>query len=128
MATPSQSKRKEAPVEPFKRALALAVRGIAADDQITVTFAAGQPVLDGKNVKLPEPSRLPSRAEIAIIRGHADSLALTAACHDPKVHQSIAPAAGPGRVVFEAVERARVEALGSNRMPGMSGHDSSDTA
>ena len=54
-----------------------------------------------------------------MIRGWADSLALTAACHDAKLHARLAPKSGPARAVFEAVERARVEALGANRMPGM---------
>ena len=112
-------KRKEAPAEPFKRVLGLAVRAIAGDDEIQVTFASGAPGKEGKNIKLPEPSRVPGKQEVAIIRGHADSLALTAACHDPKVHASQAPGAGPGRAVFDAVERARVEALGANRMQGM---------
>ena len=56
---------------------------------------------------------------MAVIRGWADSLALTAACHDAKLHARLAPKAGPARAVFEAVERARIEALGANRMPGM---------
>jgi cobaltochelatase CobT len=113
------SKPREAPAEPFKRALRLAVRAIAADRQIEVSYAAGPPGLEGKLVRLPEPSRVPSRREIAVIRGWADSLALTAACHDPKLHARLAPAAGPARAVFEAVERARIEALGANRMSGM---------
>jgi cobaltochelatase CobT len=112
-------KRKEAPVEPFKRALAICVRSIAADDKIEVTYASGPPAMDGKAIKLPEPPRIPSKNEIAVLRGQADSLALTAACHDPKVHSRLAPGSGPARSVFEAAERARVEALGSLRMPGM---------
>src|SRR5262245_59135538 len=111
--------RREAPAEPFKRVLGLAVRAIAGDDEIQVNYAPGKPELDGKSVQLPEPSRLPSRREIAVIRGWADSLALTAACHDVKLHARLAPKAGPARAVFEAVERARIEALGANRMPGM---------
>ncbi len=106
-------------MEPFKRALALALRGIAADDELQVTYSAAAPGMEGKAVKLPEPSRNPSKREIAVIRGHADSIALTAACHDPKVHRRIAPASGPARLAFEAVERARVEAIGSLRMSGM---------
>jgi cobaltochelatase CobT len=111
--------RKEAPAEPFKRALGLAVRAIAGDGEMQVNYAPGKPEIDGKQVQLPEPSRLPSPKEIAVIRGWADSLALTAACHDAKLHARLAPSAGPARAVFEAVERARIEALGSNRMPGM---------
>ncbi|MFM9847620.1 MAG: cobaltochelatase subunit CobT [Hyphomicrobiaceae bacterium] len=119
MAVPAGTKKKEAPSEPFKRALGLAVRAIAGDDQVQVNYAPGKPELDGKNVQLPEPSRVPTVKEIAVIRGWADSFALTAAVHDTKLHNRLAPEAGPARVVFEAVERARVEALGANRMPGM---------
>jgi cobaltochelatase CobT len=117
--TMAQSKHKESPAEPFKRVLGLAVRAIAGDGEMQVNYAPGQPELDGKTVQLPEPSRLPSLKEIAVVRGWADSLALTAACHDAKLHSRLAPRSGPAKAVFEAVERARIEALGSNRMPGM---------
>ena len=113
------SNRKEAPAEPFKRVLGLCVRAIAGDGEVQVSYAPGKPEIDGKLVQLPEPSRVPSRKEVAVIRGWADSLALTAACHDVKLHARLAPKAGPARAVFEAVERARIEALGANRMPGM---------
>ncbi|MGE3064537.1 MAG: cobaltochelatase subunit CobT [Hyphomicrobiaceae bacterium] len=116
MAPPS---KKEAPAEPFKRVLGLAVRAIAGDGQMQVSYAPGKPEIDGHTVQLPEPSRMPSAQEIAVIRGWADSLALTAACHDARLHRRLVPGAGPARSVFEAVERARIEAVGANRMPGM---------
>ena len=113
------SNRKESPAEPFKRVLGLAVRAIAGDGEVQVTFAPGKPEIDGKLVQLPEPSRVPSTKEVAVVRGWADSLALTAACHDPRLHARLAPKSGPARAIFEAVERARIEALGANRMAGM---------
>jgi len=112
-------KRKEAPTEPLKRAIGLTVRAIAGQHDLDVNFAPGPPELAAKHVLLPEPSRVPSLREIAVIRGWADSFALTAGCHDAKLHNRLAPASGPARQVFEAAERARVEALGANRMPGM---------
>jgi cobaltochelatase CobT len=118
MASPPP-KRKEPPTEPFKRALGLTVRAIAGDDQVQVNYVAGKPELDGNMVQLPEPSRVPSKREIAVIRGWADSFALTAAVHDPKLHRKMMPDNGPARAVFESVERARVESVGANRMPGM---------
>jgi cobaltochelatase CobT len=118
MSTPP-NKRKEAPAEPFKRALGLTVRAIAGDDEMHVAYGPGKPEIDGKSVHLPEPSRVPNAREIAVIRGHADSLALTLACHDTKLHNRLAPPAGPARTVFESMERARVEALGARRMEGM---------
>jgi cobaltochelatase CobT len=119
MASSVTAKRKEAPSEPFKRVLGLAVRAIAGDEQVQVSYAPGKPEIDGKNVQLPEPSRVPTMNEISVIRGWADSLALTAAVHDQKLHSRLVPEAGPARAVFEAVERARIEAMGANRMSGM---------
>jgi cobaltochelatase CobT len=118
MAQPPK-KNKESPAEPFKRVLGLASRAIAGDKEMQVSYAPGKPELDGNHMQLPEPSRVPSAKEIAVIRGWADSLSLTAARHDKKLHNRLAPAAGPARSVFEAAERARVEALGAMRMPGM---------
>lgn len=53
------------------------------------------------------------------MRGWADSIALSLGCHDNKIHKRIVPPPGAGRMVFEAAEKARVEALGANRMVGM---------
>ncbi|MGL4397023.1 MAG: cobaltochelatase subunit CobT [Hyphomicrobium sp.] len=118
MATPPQ-KRKEAPSEPFKRVLAPAMRAIAGNEELDVTFGPGVGDVAGNAVHLPEPTRTPSAREIAVIRGWADSIALNIGCHDQKVHRKVAPPAGPARNVFEAAERARVEALGATRMSGM---------
>jgi cobaltochelatase CobT len=115
----AQPPKKDAPTEPFKRVLGLCVRAIAQNKEMQVGFGPGKPELDGNQMHLPEPSRAPTAKEIAVIRGWADSLSLTAAMHNPKLHRRLAPEAGPARNVFEAVERARVESIGANRMSGM---------
>ena len=115
----SLTRRKEAPLDPFKRALTLATRSIAADSTVEVVFSSEPPGLNGKTARLPEPSRIPSKAEIAVIRGHADAAALSVACHDPKLHERLAPLGGEARQVFEAIEQARVEAIGAQRMQGV---------
>jgi len=112
-------RRKEAPLDPFKRALTLATRSIAADSTVEVVFSSEPPGLNGKTARLPEPSRIPSKAEIAVIRGHADAAALSVACHDPKLHERLAPPGGEARQVFEAIEQARVEAIGAQRLQGV---------
>src|ERR1041384_2919326 len=115
----SLTRRKEAPLDPFKRAVTLTTRSIAADSAVEVVFSSEPPGLSGKTARLPEPSRIPSKAEIAVIRGHADAAALSVACHDPKVHARLAPPGGEARAVFEAIEQARVEAIGAQRMEGV---------
>jgi cobaltochelatase CobT len=110
---------KDAPTEPFKRAVGVCVRAIAGKGDIEVAFAAERPGLAGGKVRLPEPARRLNEREAAIVRGHADSIALRLACHDPAVHRKLAPGGAQARAVFEAVEQARVEAIGSRRMGGV---------
>jgi cobaltochelatase CobT len=110
---------KEAPTEPFKRAVTACLRAIAKAPELEVTFAAERPGLAPGKARLPEPARKMTKRDAAIVRGHADSIALKLACHDPKVHRKLMPGNPQARGVFEAVEQARVEALGSRRMAGV---------
>jgi cobaltochelatase CobT len=112
-------KKKPDPLAPFKRAVMLATRTLAASKSMNVVFGSDAPGYDGKTVRLPQPSRAMSRKEVAIIRGHADSIALMISAHDAKLHASLAPAQGAAREAFDAVERARVEAFGALRMRGV---------
>ena len=53
------------------------------------------------------------------MRGLADSFALRLANHNDKVHARYQPQGKNARAVFEAVEQARIEAIGANAMQGM---------
>ena len=110
---------KEAPTEPFKRAVTSCLRAIAKQPELEVTFAAERPGLSPGKARLPEPARKMSKRDAAVVRGHADSIALRIACHDPKVHRKLMPANPQARSVFDAVEQARVEAIGARRMAGV---------
>jgi cobaltochelatase CobT len=44
---------------------------------------------------------------------------LRLACHDPAVHRRLAPGGQQARAVFDAIEQARVEAIGARRMQGV---------
>jgi cobaltochelatase CobT len=110
---------KEAPTEPFKRAVTSCLRAIARQPELEVSFAAERPGMVGGKARLPEPPRKMSRADAAIVRGHADSIALRMACHDASVHRRLIPGGQQARAVFEAVEQARVEAIGARRMQGV---------
>ena len=109
---------KESPTEPFKRSVASCMRAIARRD-LEVTYAADKPGLAGDKARLPEPPRKLNPRDAAIVRGHGDAMALKLAVHNPKMHRSLAPEGQQARSVFEAVENARIEAIGSNRMAGV---------
>jgi cobaltochelatase CobT len=113
---------KESPTEPFKRSVTGCLKAIARKADLDVSFAAERPGLVGGKVRLPEPARKLTRGEAAIVRGHADAIALKMACHDPMVHRRLVPGGQQARAVFEAVEQARVEAIGAKRMLGVAGN------
>jgi cobaltochelatase CobT len=121
MASNSKSKPspKESPTEPFKRAVTGCMRAIARKPDLEISFAAERPGLVGGKARLPEPPRKLSKAEAAIVRGHSDSIALRLACHDAALHRRLQPGGQQARAVFEAVEQARVEAIGARRMAGV---------
>ena len=110
---------KEAPNEPFKRAVTGCLRALAKKPDLEVNYAAERPGIAGGKVRLPEPPRKLNKQEAAIVRGHADSIALKLACHDPAVHRRQMPGGQQARAVFDAVEQARVEAIGARRMTGV---------
>ena len=126
MSLPSNRKPSspsEAPQEPFKRAVASCMRAMARTPELEVSFAPDKPNVTGfgetAKARLPEPPRKLSPREAAIVRGHADSMALKLACHDSATHRRLLPEAQAARTVFEAVEQVRVEAIGARRMDGV---------
>jgi len=110
---------RENPTEPFKRAVTGCLRAIARKPDLEVSFAAERPGMVAGKARLPEPPRKLNPSDAAIVRGHADSIALKLACHDPLVHRKLVPGGQQARAVFEAVEQARVEAIGARRMSGV---------
>jgi len=106
-------------VEPLRRAITGCVRAIAGDDEVEVTFANERPGMTAERIRLPELSKRPTAHELAVTRGLGDSMALRLACHDEKVHTTMAPQGSDARAVFDAVEQARVESIGALRMEGM---------
>ncbi|PZQ14121.1 MAG: cobaltochelatase subunit CobT [Ancylobacter novellus] len=106
------------PSEPLKRSIGACLRAIAGDPEVEVTFASERPALMGNKARLPEPPRRLESQDVAVLRGYADSMALRLACHDQATHARLAPQGAEARAVFDAVEQARVEAIGSRRMAG----------
>ena len=74
----------------------------------------------GKRVRLPLPARALPSGEAAPVRGAADALALRLRYHDDRGPcRAARPRGETARAIFEALEQARVEALGARRMAGV---------
>jgi cobaltochelatase CobT len=106
-------------IDLFRQALAGATRAIAADPEADVAFASDISPPSGKTARVPSPGPALEPRLVAEARGAADSLALRLRHHNPKVHAAHAPADADARAVFDALELARVEALGARAMSGV---------
>lgn len=123
MAGPGDNTRNKSKTgseaDSFKRAVTVCMRAIAGDKELEVGFAKDRPALAGSRARLPELPKKASKADIAITRGLGDSMALKRACHDVRIHNKLAPEGKQARAIYDAVEQARVEAIGSRAMQGV---------
>jgi cobaltochelatase CobT len=103
----------------FRRALAGATRALAKDPEIDVVFASDTASPAGRAARVPSPGAGLEPKLVAEARGAADSAALKLRYHDAKLHSSLAPADPEARAVFDALETARVEALGARALGGV---------
>jgi cobaltochelatase CobT len=106
-------------IDLFRRALAGAARAIAKDADVDVVFATEAAPASGKTARVPSPGPALEPRLVAEARGVADSVALRLRYHDAGLHSRIAPADADARAVFDALEMARVEALGARSMGGV---------
>jgi cobaltochelatase CobT len=110
---------EQTPLEAFRLVLGGATRAMAHDPELELGFTSDAPSRLGKSLKVPMPGRNLPAAQVAEARGFADGYALRVRHHDEKVHERNAPADAVARAVFDAVEQARVEAIGSRGMEGV---------
>ena len=103
----------------FKRATAGALRAMAQVAEVQVAFQPGPSGLVGKRARLPMPTRALPPAEMAKMRGAADSLALRLRHHDDAVHAARSPGRREAKDVYDALEQARVEVVGAEHMAGV---------
>lgn len=121
MAQPplKKSNANDDPTAIFKSAVGATVRTIGADPDLEIAFTTDRPVMTPGKVRLANLPRLPSRQDVYVARGQADAMAMRVAAHDSKTHNKRAPQDPDARAAFDALEQARVEALGCQRMEGM---------
>ncbi|MCW6531666.1 cobaltochelatase subunit CobT [Sphingomonas sp. MMSM20] len=107
------------PLDLFKDVLGGAARALSDEPEIELAFTADAPSQSGKHLKVPMPARALPAEQVAEARGFADGFALRLKHHDAALHLRAAPHEAVARAVFDAVETARVEALGSRGYAGI---------
>jgi cobaltochelatase CobT len=110
---------QETPLDRFKTVLSGATRAIAREPEVELAFTADAPSQSGKHIKVPLPARTLPAEQVAEARGFADGFALRLRHHNVALHTKQAPQEAVARAVFDAVEGARVEAIGARGYAGI---------
>jgi cobaltochelatase CobT len=110
---------ERSPLDAFKDVLSGTARSMARDMEVEVGFTGDAPHLVGKQIKVPIPGRTLPIEQVALARGFADANALKMRHHNPRVHAAAAPGEAVARAVYDAIEQARVEAIGARSMEGV---------
>ena len=110
----------DSPLDQFKTVLGGTARALSGHEEVELTYTADAPSQQGSQIKVPMPGRTFTPEQVAEARGFADSFALRMKHHDTALHLKGAPREALARAVFDAVESARVEALGSRGYQGIS--------
>ena len=105
--------------EPFRKALMHSTRALAESPELEIVFGADGPRRDGNKLILPHPPRdlAPRQAQAA--RGVADRAALRIAHHDDSIHARARPRDDASADAFDALEEARLEAIGARALMGV---------
>lgn len=95
------------------------MRAISGLEELEVSFGKGKAYIQGNRARVPMPDHLLQQEQLASLRGMADKFALRARFHDEDFHRRQKPITGIARDIFESVEEARIEAIGSRLMQGV---------
>ncbi len=109
----------ENPIEDFRQALAATLRALGHEREVDLSYTADKPGMSGNQARVPQPARNLPADQVAEVRGWADAFALRQRHHDAKRHAADQPPAGVARDIYNAVEQARIEAIGARDMAGV---------
>ncbi len=107
------------PLEDFRVALAATLRALGHEPDFDLSYTADKPSCFGDQARVPQPGRALAPEQVAESRGWADSFALRKRHHDARAHAADLPEAGVARDIVNAVEQARIEAIGGADMAGV---------
>jgi len=104
----------------FKQATINTVRALAERRDVLVGFSADPSSgVSGTRAKVPAPLPEMDAESLACLRGAADAAGLRLKHHDPDLHAALSPLGPESASVFDALEEARIEALGAREMKGV---------
>ncbi len=116
----SSAMKNDEALSGFLRGTAATFRALAGRNDLEVGFVKGGRAGGyGEHVRLPMPKQALPKDEVADLRGVADGWALKLRHHDVALHARRMPETAEAQAVYDALETARCEAVGSRYFPGV---------
>ena len=116
--TSIQNQISQETITKFKKALTETTRSIAEDTDLSVQFSADPSGISGNTIRLPYIGLRATEDDLKLARGFADSYGLRHRLHDENTHANYLPNGETAREIYEALETARCEVIGTQLMPG----------
>lgn len=104
--------------ENFRHATESTARVLSGREDVEVVFGGHQAEVTDKTIHLPALPKHMDATLITTMRGMADSLALRLHYHNEALYKQMMPADARAQAVYQAMEDARIEAVGTEHYPG----------
>ena len=91
---------------------------MANDSDLSISYSVDPAGQTADSIRLPQVSRRMTHEEVLLARGTADAFALRHKFHSPKTAARYMPQGQMAKDLYDAMETARIEAVGAQHMPG----------
>tara|TARA_B100001123_G_scaffold451144_1_gene627687 strand:- start:7722 stop:9536 length:1815 start_codon:yes stop_codon:yes gene_type:complete len=105
--------------ELFKKCIGIVTKTIGKKNKTTINFSADNSKINGNDVTLKEPSKDLSKNNLIKVRGDADSIGTQIRYHNSSIHRKYLRGDPVSEKIFNSLERARCQALGSKKLKGI---------
>ena len=106
----------------LEKRIAATTRAVARRPKLSIKMQGNDSpaeLNDSEIITLPAVDTRYNQEAIALLRGEADLAALSLRYHSPKTHVALRPAEQNSAAIFDALERTRIEIVGSQKFSGM---------
>ncbi|MBG76904.1 MAG: hypothetical protein CMI98_03415 [Pelagibacteraceae bacterium] len=106
-------------IDIFKKTLSIVTKTISKKKKVEIAFSSEENDFDTKNINIRESSAILSKKDISEVRGNADSLGSQLRFHNSEIHKKFTNKESSSYKIFNNIEKARCESLGSNYLKGI---------
>ena len=106
-------------IDSFKKTLSIVTKTISKKKKVEIGFSNEENDIETKNINIKEFGNILSKEDISEVRGNADSVGSQLRFHNSEIHRKFINKESNAYKIFNNLEKARCESLGSNYLKGI---------